>query len=179
MMAAEGAIYPVYKLMRENGQSFRQDGFLSAVTGYYSLKAAICCRCRLTAPPQCFTTTRIVRESRYRQGTNHLERNGRCVPEAFRQRCFVWFYHSLAVLDSAGKLQCPPRSSICIRSERFWWREHPLQLNGEHQVAHIQHLSDWHKSGIFSYGGRRSDAAPKFYSQECGMYMDSSAGYAG
>ncbi|MDF4696806.1 extracellular solute-binding protein, partial [Vibrio parahaemolyticus] len=46
-------------------------------------------------------------------------------------------------------------------------------------VAHIQQMADWSKSGIFKYGGRQSDAMPLFYTQECAMVMESSAGFAG
>jgi sn-glycerol 3-phosphate transport system substrate-binding protein len=36
MMAAKGAVYPVYKLMADNGEQFDPAKFLSAVVGYYS-----------------------------------------------------------------------------------------------------------------------------------------------
>ena len=36
MMAAQGAIYPVFELMREQGEAFRPCAYLPAVTGYYT-----------------------------------------------------------------------------------------------------------------------------------------------
>ena len=36
MMAAEGAIYPVYQLMADTGQAFDPSAFLPAVVGYYT-----------------------------------------------------------------------------------------------------------------------------------------------
>ena len=36
MMAAKGAVYPVYKLMTDNGEPWDPSGFLAPVTGYYS-----------------------------------------------------------------------------------------------------------------------------------------------
>src|SRR5262249_28011802 len=36
MMAAKGAVYPVYQLMADEGQPFDPKSFLAAVTGYYS-----------------------------------------------------------------------------------------------------------------------------------------------
>ena len=36
MMAAKGAVYPVYKLMKDQGESFDPKAFLGPVTGYYS-----------------------------------------------------------------------------------------------------------------------------------------------
>src|SRR6201985_2095193 len=36
MMAAKGAIYPVFELMREQSEAFDQAAYLPAVSGYYS-----------------------------------------------------------------------------------------------------------------------------------------------
>src|ERR1043165_142013 len=36
MMAAKGAIYPVFELMRDQSETFSPDAYLPAVTGYYS-----------------------------------------------------------------------------------------------------------------------------------------------
>ena len=36
MMAAEGAIYPVYQLMEDTNEPFDPDAFLPSVTGYYT-----------------------------------------------------------------------------------------------------------------------------------------------
>ena len=52
-------------------------------------------------------------------------------------------------------------------------------FNSPVHVKHIGQLAEWQKSKVFDYGGRRSDSAPKFYGQECVMYMNSSAAYAG
>ena len=47
-------------------------------------------------------------------------------------------------------------------------------------VRHWANLAQWQKDGIFEYGGPvgGNDAPPKFFSQQCAMYMDSSAGRA-
>src|SRR5215475_16233686 len=36
MMAAKGAVYPVYQLMKDQGEAFDRQSYLPAVTGYYS-----------------------------------------------------------------------------------------------------------------------------------------------
>src|SRR5262245_7766814 len=36
MMAAKGAIYPVYELMRDQSETFLPDAYLPAVAGYYA-----------------------------------------------------------------------------------------------------------------------------------------------
>jgi len=56
-----------------------------------------------------------------------------------------------------------------------------LTLNGPLQVRHWGNLKKWSDNHIFEYGGPvgGNDAPPKFYSQECAMYMNSSASRAG
>ena len=56
-----------------------------------------------------------------------------------------------------------------------------LTVNGPVQVKHWENLKKWQDSGVFAYGGPGggNDAAPKFYTQECAMYMNSSASRAG
>src|SRR5262249_59023470 len=36
MMAAQGAVYPVFELMRDQGVAFDRDAFLPVISGYYS-----------------------------------------------------------------------------------------------------------------------------------------------
>jgi uncharacterized membrane protein YeaQ/YmgE (transglycosylase-associated protein family) len=46
-------------------------------------------------------------------------------------------------------------------------------------VSGIANMAEWQKSKIFDYGGRTNQAAPKFYTQDCVMFTESSAGYGG
>jgi sn-glycerol 3-phosphate transport system substrate-binding protein len=48
------------------------------------------------------------------------------------------------------------------------------------QAKHWDNLKKWHDEGIFKYGGPvgGNDAPPLFYSQECAIYMNSSAARA-
>jgi sn-glycerol 3-phosphate transport system substrate-binding protein len=56
-----------------------------------------------------------------------------------------------------------------------------LTVNGPLQVRHWENLKKWQDSGLFQYGGPvgGNDAPPKFYAQECAIYMNSSASRAG
>jgi sn-glycerol 3-phosphate transport system substrate-binding protein len=68
---------------------------------------------------------------------------------------------------------------IGTKANGFGGLDTELKINSPLHVKHIGQLAEWQKTKIFDYGGRRSDAAPKFYNQECAMYMNSSAGQAG
>jgi sn-glycerol 3-phosphate transport system substrate-binding protein len=56
-----------------------------------------------------------------------------------------------------------------------------LTVNGPVQVKHWENLKRWQDEGLFQYGGPGggADAPPKFYAQECAIYMNSSASRAG
>jgi sn-glycerol 3-phosphate transport system substrate-binding protein len=56
-----------------------------------------------------------------------------------------------------------------------------LTFNGPVQVRHWENLKRWQDEGLFQYGGPvgGNDAPPKFYAQECAIYMNSSASRAG
>ena len=67
---------------------------------------------------------------------------------------------------------------FATKANGFAGMDTELAFNSAVHVKHIGTLAEWQKSKIFDYGGRRSDSAPKFYNQECAMYMNSSAAYA-
>src|SRR5690606_34574291 len=56
-----------------------------------------------------------------------------------------------------------------------------LTVNGPTQARHWENLKKWQDEGLFQYGGPEggADAPPKFYAQECAIYMNSSASRAG
>jgi sn-glycerol 3-phosphate transport system substrate-binding protein len=56
-----------------------------------------------------------------------------------------------------------------------------LSLNNPVIVNHWANLARWQEEGLFQYGGPGGgdDAPPKFYSQECAIFFNSSAGRAG
>ncbi len=53
-----------------------------------------------------------------------------------------------------------------------------LVINKTRLVEHIKALGEWQKTKIFDYGGRRSEADPKFFNQQCPIFLASSAAYA-
>ena len=64
MMAAKGAIKPVYQLMAEAGEKFDPKAYSRRVAGYYSTPRARCCRCRSTARPGVLYQQGCVQEGR-------------------------------------------------------------------------------------------------------------------
>jgi sn-glycerol 3-phosphate transport system substrate-binding protein len=68
---------------------------------------------------------------------------------------------------------------IASKQNGFAGFDTELLLNTPLHVRLVQQLADWQKTKTFDYGGRRGDANPKFATGECGMFLASSASYAG
>ncbi|TPE47098.1 sn-glycerol-3-phosphate ABC transporter substrate-binding protein UgpB [Maribrevibacterium harenarium] len=180
MMAAKGAIYPVYQLMRENGQPFVADDYLSSVTGYYSDEEGNMLSMPFnSSTPVLYYNKELFAKAGISQAPKTWEEM-----ESVSQKLlangvtcgFTTSWQSWIQLENFSARHDIP---FATKANGFAGMDTELAFNGKEQVAHIEKMSEWQQNGIFSYGGRRSDSAPKFYSQECAMFMGSSAGYAG
>lgn len=179
MMAAEGAVYPVYKLMADTKQPFNQEDYLSAVTGYYTDKDGN----MLSMPFNSSTPVLYYNKELFAKAGVTAPKTWQEVETVSQKlldngvKCgFTTSWQSWVQLENFSARHNLPFAS---QANGFAGMDTELKFNGPAQVAHIEKMSEWQQNGIFSYGGRRSDSASKFYSQECAMHMESSAGYAG
>lgn len=180
MMSAKGAIYPVYQLMKDTGQAFDPEAYLSAVTGYYTDKEGN----MLSMPFNSSTPVLYYNKDLFAKAGiteapttwEKLEADAQKLVDSGVKCGFTTAWQSWVQLENFSARHDLP---FATQANGFGGLDTKLVFNGPEQVAHISKMSEWQKSGLFSYGGRRSDSAPKFYSQECAMYMNSSAAYAG
>ncbi len=185
MMAAEGAIVPVYQLMADHGETFDPQAYLPAVVGYYSDTDGN----MLSLPFN--SSTPILYYNK-----DVFEKAG-LDPESPPETWAELEEYSARIKDS-GAATCgfTSRWISWIQTENFSaWHNQPigtlenglggpearLSLNGPEQVRHWGNLKRWADEGLFKYGGpvAGDGAAPLFYSQECAIYMESSGGRAG
>jgi sn-glycerol 3-phosphate transport system substrate-binding protein len=186
MMAAGGAIYPIYQLMEEHGVDFDPDAYLPQVVGYYTDPDGN----MLSFPFN--SSTPIVYYNKEAFEAAGLD------PESPPETWDELEEYAQAILD-AGAAECgfTTRWPSWVQLENFTaWHDLPLGTgaNGfegfdtefvfnQHEAVarHWDNLAAWQQNGIFSWagGGPGPDAGPKFYSGECAMMMESSAGRAG
>lgn len=184
MMAAEGAIYPVYELMEDAGEDFDPKSYLSAVVGYYTDTDGN----MLSLPFNSSTPVLYYNKDVFEKAGLDPE----TPPETWQD---VVDY-SKKIMES-GAAECGFTSGWIswIQLENFSaWHNVPLgtlangfggldarlTANGPVQVRHWANLKKWQDNGIFQYGGPvgGDNAPPKFYSQTCAMIMNSSASRA-
>lgn len=182
MMAAKGAIYPVYKLMKDTRTPFNPNNFLKSVTGYYSdTKGNILSMPFNSSTPVLYYNKDLFKKAGLDPDTppktwNDVEAYAKKLQAAGVPCGFTTGWQSWVQLENFSAWHNVPFGT---KENGFAGADAKLSFNGRVQVRHINNLAKWQKSKIFDYGGRRSDSAPKFYSQECAMYMNSSASLAG
>ncbi|MGE3916639.1 MAG: sn-glycerol-3-phosphate ABC transporter substrate-binding protein UgpB [Hyphomicrobiaceae bacterium] len=183
MMAAKGAIYPVFKLMKDASEPFDPKAYLPAVVGYYTDTDGNL----LSMPFNSSTPILYYNKDAFQKAGLDPEKAPRTWPELAEAskkiiasgaaKCgFTTAWPSWVQLENFSALHNLP---ITTKANGFAGMDIELKINADMHVRHIDNMSKWSKEGIFKYGGRESKSAPMFYSGECAMYMNSSAARAG
>lgn len=185
MMAAKGAIYPVYELMKDAGEAFDQSSYLPAVVGYYTDTDGN----MLSLPFNSSTPILYYNKSVFEKAGldpqtppktwQDVEDFSKKIMASGAAKCgFTTGWISWVQLENFSAWHNLP---IGTNGNGFGDMNSKLTVNGQVQVKHWENLKKWQDAGIFEYGGPGggADAPPKFYSQECAMYMNSSASRAG
>nr|WP_028670906.1 sn-glycerol-3-phosphate ABC transporter substrate-binding protein UgpB [Saccharospirillum impatiens] len=181
MMAAEGAIYPMYQMMDELSDGFDQDDYLSTVTGYYADENGN----MLSMPFNSSTPVLYYNKAMFADAGlpdrgprtwEEMDEFGNKLLEAGYDCGFTTAWQSWIHLENLSARHDVP---FATQANGFGGLDTELVFNSDVQVAHIEQMGEWQQEGIFSYSGRTNEGSAKFYSEECGMYTESSAGYAG
>ena len=182
MMAAEGAIYPVYQLMEEHGVDWDPEVYLPAVVGYYADPEGN----MLSMPFNSSTPVLYYNRDAFEAAGldpeqppktwDDLVEASRAILEAGAADCgFTTGWQSWLQIENFSALHNVPLST---HANGFESLETEFQFTSDLHKRHIGNMAEWQQENIFQYGGRRSDSRPKFLSGECAIYMDSSGSYA-
>ncbi len=182
MMAAKGAVYPVWKLMADTGEKFEPKAFLGPVYGYYSTTDGKL----LSMPFNSSTPVFYWNKDLFKKAGLDPETPPKTWPEVGE--------FAKKLVDSGFSCGFTVQWQTWINLENFSaWHNLPiateengfgglgtkLVLNGPVQEKHIQQIAEWGKDKRFVYGGREGKPDPKFASGECPMYLASSGSAGG
>jgi sn-glycerol 3-phosphate transport system substrate-binding protein len=178
MMAAKGAIKPVYQLMQETGEPFDPKSYLTAVTGYYSTAKGE----MLSFPFNSSTEVMWVNLDALKKAG--IDKVPATWPDTFA---------AATKLHSAGYDKCG------ISTAWFTWANieqftawHNIQLSTKANgldgfdtvltfnkspvvVRHFENLARYQKDKTFDYSGRTNEGEGRFTSGECPLFITSSA----
>ncbi len=183
MMAARGAIRPVYQVMKEANADFNPDAFLAAVTGYYTTPEGQ----MLSMPFNSSTPVMYYNKDAFAAAGldpetppktwEDVERVSRILlDKGVVTAGFTTTWPSWVMLENFSAWHDIP---IATRGNGFSGMDTEFTFNTGDVVKHHEKLAVWQKEKIFKYGGRKSEAGPLFNTAEVAMTFGSSAGYAG
>ena len=180
MMAAKGAVKPVYQLMVDAGEPFDPQNYLPTVTGYYSTADGK----MLSLPFNSSTAIVYWNKDAFTKAGLDPEKPPKTWPETF----------AVAKKLKAGGANCGvvPAWITWTQIEQFdAWHNLPLatkangldgvdtelKFNTPIMTKHIAALAEAIKDKSFDYGGRTNEAEGRFISGDCAMIQTSSGFY--
>ncbi len=177
MMAAKGAIEPVYQLMQEAGEPFDQNAYLPAVTAYYSTPDGR----MLSLPFNSSTAIVYWNKALFKKAGLDPEKAPKTWPETFATAeklraagvpCgFTAGWVSWTQLEQFSAWH---NLAFASKADGFDGPEARLEFNNPTVTRHIANLAAAEKDKSFDYGGRTTEPEGKFLNGECGMIQTSS-----
>ncbi|HET9703846.1 MAG TPA: sn-glycerol-3-phosphate ABC transporter substrate-binding protein UgpB [Vicinamibacterales bacterium] len=171
MMAAKGAVKPVYQLMKEQGEPFDPKAYLPTVTGYYSDAQGN----MLSLPFNSSTALFYIDRNKFKQAGLKPE-----PPRTWKE-----------LIAAAEKMKAAGQTCVYTTGWPSWvhvenfsaWHNLPIgtkqngmagldtqfTINSPAHVKHVEMLADMAKRGLFTYAGRTNQADSRFASGECAM----------
>jgi sn-glycerol 3-phosphate transport system substrate-binding protein len=178
MMAAKGAIYPVFELMRDQSEPFSPEAYLPAVTGYYSDVAGN----MLSFPFNVSTPILYYNKDLFRAAGLDPEAAPKTWAEvgaaAKRLRAagspcgLTTSWPSWVHVENFSAFHNLPVSTM---ANGFGGLGAELTFNNPVMVRHVAQLVEWQATKVFDYSGRAQTAEPRFQKGECGIFLGSSA----
>ncbi len=179
MMAASGAVKPVYQLMAEAGEKFDPNAYLPTITGYYStLKGEM-----LSFPFNSSSMVMWVNRDALKKA--NIAEIPETWPETFDaakklqaagyQSCgFSTAWITWAMLEQFSAWHNVPLATRANGLDGF---DTELKLNSPLHIRHLETLVNLQKDKTFDYSGRDGKSTGRFTSGECPIFLNSSAFY--
>jgi sn-glycerol 3-phosphate transport system substrate-binding protein len=178
MMAAKGAVYPVFELMRDEAEMFSPAAYLPAVAGYYTDIAGN----MLSFPFNASTPILYYNKTLFRSAGLDPEAPPTTWPEigvaakrllAAGAPCgFTTAWPSWVNVENFSAYHNLP---LATRSNGMGGMDAVLTFNNPVLVRHVAQLAEWQATKLFDYSGRATSAEPRFQKGECGIFIGSSA----
>jgi sn-glycerol 3-phosphate transport system substrate-binding protein len=176
MMAATGAVKPVFQLMKEAGEKFDSNAYLSGITGYYSTAKGE----MLSLPFNSSSTVMWINKDALKKA------NIAAIPKTWPE-----VFDAAKKLKAAGYTTCGFSNAwvTWVNLEQLSaWHNQPLstkangldgfdtvlQFNHELQIKHLQNLIELQKDKTYDYSGRTNTGEGRFTSGECPIFLTSS-----
>ncbi len=180
MMAAKGAVKPVYQLMAENNEKFDPNIFIPAVKGYYTDAQGK----MLSMPFNSSTAVMYYNKDAFRKAGLDPEKAPATWPEFFAaarklkatgmEGGYTTNWISWIQLENFSAWHNVPFGT---KGNGFQDLDTELVFNTPLVQKHFAQIYKDSKDKVFIYGGRETKANPLFISGQVGMHFESIGGY--
>jgi sn-glycerol 3-phosphate transport system substrate-binding protein len=178
MMAAKGATYPVFELMRDQKEVFTPAAYLPAVSGYYTDIAGN----MLSFPFNSSTPILYYNKDMFRAAgldpevaPKTWDEVGAAATKLRAAGAVCGFTTSWPSWINVENFSAFHNLPISTGANGFGGLDAELNFNNPVMVRHIARLAEWQKDKVFDYSGRATTAEPRFQDGECGIFIGSSA----
>ena len=181
MMAAKGAVVPVYKLMKDADEPFNPKDYIGPVAGYYTDSKGN----MLSFPFNSSTAIFYWNKDAFKKAgldPNKPPRTWKDVVEyadklkASGVQCaYTTTWPSWVHIENFSAWHNVP---IATKDNGLAGLDTEFRINSPLHVRQLTMLTDLAKKGQFSYAGRTNQAGAKFTSGECAMMTESTGGQA-
>ena len=180
MMAAKGAVKPVYQLMAQADEPFDPNAYLPAVTAYYSTADGK----MLSLPFNSSTAITYWNKDAFRKAGLDPEKAPVTWPDTLASAKKLRAAGIACGLTAAWiswtqieQLSAWHNIPLASRANGLEGADAELEFNNPILAQHIRNLAEAQKDKSFDYGGRTSEPEGKFLDGECGMIQTSSAAF--
>ena len=180
MMAAKGAVKPVYQLMKENNEKFDPKVYIPTITSYYSTSKGE----MLSMPFNSSTAVMYYNKEAFKKAGLDPDKAPATWPEFFEaakkikaagyEGGFTTNWISWIQLENFSAWH---NQSFGTKSNGFDGLDTQLVFNTPLTLKHFTTMYELSKDKTFIYGGRENKANPLFTSGQVGIHFESIGGY--
>lgn len=179
MMAATGAVKPVHVLMKEAGEKFDPQAYLSAITGYYSTTKGE----MLSFPFNSSSTIMWYNKDAFKKAGLNPDAPPKTWPEVFEAAkklkaagyATCGFSNAWVTWVNVEQLGAWHNVALSTKANGLDGFDTVLNFNGPLHLRHLQNLIDLQKDKTYDYSGRTNTGEGRFTSGECPIFLTSSA----
>ncbi len=181
MMAAKGAVKPVYQLMKDANEPFDPKAYLPAVTGYYSTAQGD----MLSMPFNSSSMVMWINRDALRKASLDPDHPPKTWPEVFDAAkklkaagyATCGFSNAWATWANIEQLSAWHNLPLASQANGLEGFDTKLEFNGPVQVRHLENLVELQKDKTYDYSGRGNSGEGRFTSGECPIFLTSSGLY--
>ena len=177
MMAAKGAVYPVYQVMADANEPFDPKAFIGPVYGYYSTTDGKLLSMPFnSSTPVLYWNKELLSKAGLdpNKGPTTWPELGEMAKKAVAAgaKCgFTPQWQTWVLIENYGAWHNLPYAT---KANGFGGTDIELKFNDAPRKKFIQMLADWSKDKTFVYGGREGKSTALFTAGDCAFHIASS-----